>query len=767
MINIVSGISRLVVLLSLQALIACGPNDRSMSKVDKVKNLDTSTTHNQQIDQAAHKETTYVGSKFCAHCHKEETSAWQSSHHAFAMQEANEGSILGDFNQSTFTYEGITSTFYKKKGDYYVNTDGANGELKDFPIAYTFGAVPLQQYLIQSPGGRLQALSIAWDSRSKAEGGQRWFHLYPDEKISHKHSLHWSGINQNWNFMCADCHSTKLQKNYDLNTDSFKTSWSEINVACESCHGSASKHLEWAENKQLKIKNFGFPVELHSVRATNWEMDHESGIAKNKVSKKNQELQTCAQCHSRRTTFFPGAKAGSQFLDHYNPALLLPPLYHIDGQINEEVYVYGSFLQSKMYAAGVTCSNCHEPHSLQLRSSSDGVCSQCHLPEKFAQVDHHLHPVNSSGARCVNCHMPSKNYMQVDSRRDHSFRIPRPDLSDKLNTPNACLSCHQEQTNQWATDVLRRKFGAPDKSHYGEALHAGFFQAIDGEKKLSQLITDSTQPAIARATAVTLLPQYFTRHSAQLLQAIAQGNEPLLSLALAQSLDRVPAQFRPALGIPLLFERERITRSLAANALGSLPLNNYPGPVQKQFYTALKEYTASELFNSDRPESLVNLGELHRQRGNSSQAEVFFRRAIKSAPYYVPAYVNLADLYRVEEREEEAEKLLRQGLNRAESKAAVQHSLGLSLIRQSRHSEAIYFLQQAAEAQETNSRYIYVYAIALHSAKEPLQALSVLEKGLDQFPSSPDILQAIISIHRESGNLEKAKKYEVLLTGNY
>lgn len=739
--------------------------------MSSVRKVDTSSSKFNVKTSLAYetstKPPTYVGSNLCMNCHQKESTAWQSSHHALAMLEASDSSILGNFNQSTFTYEGVTSTFFKKGEIYYVKTDGTDGSLQEFPIAYTFGVEPLQQYLIQTTGGRLQALSIAWDNRTKSEGGQRWFHLYPNEKITHTDSLHWMGINQNWNFMCADCHSTKLQKNYDLKTDTFNTSWSEINVACESCHGPASKHLEWTQNKQQEPENFGFSIKLNQVRTANWEMDLEKGIAKNRATNNHQELQTCAQCHSRRTTFFPGAEAGSQFLDHYNPALLQPPLYHIDGQINEEVYVYGSFLQSKMYAAGVTCSNCHEPHSLQLRSSTDGVCAQCHLPGKFAQTDHHLHPVNSPGAKCINCHMPAKNYMQVDSRRDHSFRVPRPDLSEKLNTPNACTGCHKDKTSQWATVTLRKAFGPPGKSHYGEALYAGLNREIDAESKLSELITDLSQPAIVRATAVTLLPQYLSRHSVHLLQAVAQGDEPLLSLALAQSLDKVPEQLRPALGIPLLFESERVPRSLAANALASLPIDSYPTSIQNQFAQALKEYAASELFNSDRPESLVNLGELHRQRGNIQQAEAFYQRAINKAPYYAPAYINLADFYRAERREENTERLLRKAMIQVEGKAAIQHSLGLSLIRQNRHLEAISLLRQAAEAEETNSHYIYVYAIALNSNKKSAQALKVLEKGLEKYPGSPDILQALISINRESGNLESVKKYEGLLVGNY
>ncbi|QFT55266.1 tetratricopeptide repeat protein [Microbulbifer sp. THAF38] len=766
MINIAGRNSSLIALVSLLLLAGCSRDKDATPVADEPDDSKVSSAVSLQQNHLSIEVPTYSGSTSCSGCHQKESTAWEGSHHAHAMRSASEESVLGNFNNSTFTYRGITTTFYKREGTYYVETEGMEGNLEEFPIAFTFGVAPLQQYLIQFPGGRLQALSIAWDSRPKADGGQRWFHLYPDEIIDHSDSLHWSGNNQNWNFMCADCHSTNLQKNYDLNTDTFQTSWSEMNVACESCHGPASKHLEWAYGQQPNLENFGFSIELQKVNINNWKMNLDSGIASIKAAKTSTEMQICAQCHSRRATFLPGAVPGSQFLDHYNPALLQPPLYHVDGQINEEVYVYGSFLQSKMYAAGVTCSNCHEPHGLQLRSNGDGICAQCHLPGKFAQTEHHLHPVNSPGARCVSCHMPAKNYMLIDSRRDHSFRIPRPDLSDQIKTPNACTNCHKGKSNQWAAEILRDRFGPPERTHFGEALYAGFSGQVDAEGKLSELIIDSQQPTIARATAITLLPQYLSRHSVQLLQSIAQGDQPLLSLALAQSLDRIPEPLRPPLGIPLLYEPERVTRSLAANALAAFSMENYSEPVRQQFSLALREYVASEHFNSDRPESLANLAGLHRQRGNIHQAEAFYRRAIKKAPDYTPAYINLADLYRAEGREKESENTLRKALGRAQGNAAIHHSLGLSLIRQGLHSEAISYLKKAAEAKETDSRYIYVYAIALHSADNPTQALAILEKGFEQFPTSVDILQALISINRESGDLEKAKKYEAFLAGN-
>ncbi|WKT62023.1 tetratricopeptide repeat protein [Microbulbifer thermotolerans] len=653
------------------------------------------------------------------------------------------------------------STFYRENDAYFVRTHGPDGAPRDYRIAYTFGVHPLQQYLIEFPDGKLQAFSIAWDSREKSEGGQRWFHLHPDEPIAYGDELHWSGINYNWNFMCADCHSTGLQKNFNLATQKYNTEWAEIHVGCEACHGPGSRHLNWAQNPDLSLGNKGLSVSYSKRRQAVWTMDTESGIATLKEPVETQrEIETCAQCHARRAASFPGAQAGDPFLDHFNPALLQEDLYHADGQINGEVFVYGSFLQSRMYAAGVTCSNCHNPHSLRLNAEGNGVCTQCHLPAKFDTSEHHFHPAGSTGAQCVNCHMPAKTYMQVDARRDHSFRKPRPDLSDKLGTPNACSGCHRDMPVAWAAEVLKEHFGSPKERHFGEAIYAGRHGLPGAEDQLVALILDTSQPAIARATATSLLTRYLSPASLQLLQTIAQSDEPLLNLGIAQSLESVSPQLRPSLAIPLLYSDHRVIAAMAANSLSGLVTRDYPPAVQNQFNRAMKDYLESETFNADRPESLSNLAALHAQRGNRKQAEAFYRRALTVAPFYTPAYVNLADVYRTEGREREAEILLRQALNKVRARSPVEHALGLSLVRQKRLSDALPHLRRAAEGQPGSPRYIYVYAIALNDSGNPQQAIAVLEQGLKRFPGNREILGGLVALLRSQGNLSLAEQYQ-------
>ncbi|MBN8432060.1 hypothetical protein JF535_14500 [Microbulbifer salipaludis] len=715
----------------------------------------------QQPQADAHPD--YVGAAQCASCHQQAFEDWQKSHHDLAMKTPNAETVVGNFDNSTFDYFGTESTFYQRDDKYFVRTDGPDGKLHDYPIAYTFGVYPLQQYLIEFPGGRLQALSVSWDSRPKEEGGQRWFHLYPDEEIKPDDPLHWTGINQNWNFQCADCHSTNLHKNYDPASQTFSTEWSEINVGCESCHGPGRKHLEWAaqsEQQRASDASRGFDIGFDGRRQGRWAMDAATGIAhlQNDVPTQ-QEIPVCAQCHSRRGTQHPGVRPADDYLDFFHPALLSDGLYHADGQINDEVYVWGSFLQSKMHSAGVTCSNCHNPHSLELRAPGNDVCAQCHLPTKFDTAEHHFHPAGSEGAQCVSCHMPDKVYMQVDARRDHSFRVPRPDLSEKIGSPNACIGCHTDQTNAWAAEVLEKKFGLPD-SHYGETLYAARTGAADAESQLLKLVMDEQQPEIVRATAVSMLPRYLSQTSAQVLQVIAQGDDALLHLGLAQSLDQVPQQVRPALAIPLLYEDERVTASLAASAMAGAPLGQYPQEVRKRYESALADYVATAEFNSDRPESLVNLASLRGREGNLVEAERLLKEAVALAPYFTPGVINLADLYRASGREADSEALLRDALRGALDKAPIQHTLGLGLVRQKRMAEALVMLQAAAHSESATARYIYVYAIALNSQGEPAQAIAELERGLARFPGDRQILSALVSIHHEQGNEAAAQRYQ-------
>ena len=709
----------------------------------------------------------YVGSPGCTECHADEVTAWRGSHHDLAMAEASDDSVLGDFNDVEFTAHGVTSRFFRRDGGFFVHTDGPDGELADYRISYTFGWYPLQQYLIEFPDGRLQALGIAWDSRDKDAGGQRWFHLYPNEAMNHRHPQHWTALDQTWNYQCAECHSTDLKKHYDPTTDRYATTWSEIDVACEACHGPGSAHVDWAraaaEDPAAQVgKDKGLVVDLADRDAAVWTIDAETGKPRRSKPRENHtQIELCARCHSRRGQIWEDYEYGKPLGNTHRLALLDEHLYFPDGQIKDEVYVYGSFIQSKMYAAGVTCSDCHEPHSLRLRADGNAVCATCHMPDRYDTPVHHHHEAGGDAAACTGCHMPQRVYMVNDWRADHSMRVPRPDLSSKLGTPNACNGCHADKTTDWAAAAVAAWY--PDSAHRGqhfaEALHAADVGAADAADRLLAVAANAASPGIVRATAVDRLRGLAQPQHLFTIQRLLRDDDPLLRGASVRFLELTDVRTQVDQGWLSLNDTDRAVRLEAARLLAPLMRQRLPEKFREQLTRAIEEYAQSQYVNADRPESHLNLGLIAAAVGDIPQAEQSYRTVLKLDPTFAPGYVNLADLYRQQQREEEGERILRMGIDAVTEDADLQHALGLLLVRQQRLDDALPYLREAAEQAPAVSRYAYVYALALQGAGDTTQALSVLEAAYQRTPANRDILVALVTVNRDQGDLDRAKGY--------
>ena len=657
------------------------------------------------------------------------------------MQPATAATVLGNFADAQLEYAGTVTRFFRDRDRFMVRTDGPDGDLHDYAIRYTFGAVPLQQYLVELPGGRLQALAIAWDTRPQERGGQRWFHLYPGERVTHDDELHWTRWSQNWNLQCAECHSTHLQKNYDPAGRSYRTTWTEIDVACEACHGPGSRHVAWAEHAprdpDAEAGAQGLALRLDERRGVGWAIDPQTGNARRSTPRRTAtEIELCARCHSRRGVISEDYRYGRPLMDTHLPALLTADLYRADGQIDGEVYEYGSFLQSRMAWAGVTCSDCHDPHSLQLKVPGDGVCLQCHQAAKYDAPRHHFHPAGSSGASCVACHMPAKVYMGVDRRRDHNFRVPRPDLSVRLGTSNTCTGCHTDKSAAWAAAQARAWYGRDPVGYqrYAEALHAARTAAVDAEARLVALLQDAGQPAIARATAAAELARWLSPLSVGALAAATGDADPLVRMGALEALEPLPLEQRWPLVGRLLADSVRAVRILAAGALAGAATANLSAAERADFDRAAAEYVAAQELNSDQPGPLVNLGNFYAARGDAGRAEPAYRAALDLDPDWVPAWVNLADLRRQMRRDAEGEQVLRAGLARQPQAAALHHSLGLLQVREKKMPEALASLKRAADLAPAETRFTYVYAVALHEAGYTREALAVVENTLEHAP---------------------------------
>jgi len=714
----------------------------------------------------------FVGRQACMDCHKKEYNLWQDSHHDLAMQIVNDTTVLGNFNDASFTHFGITSKFYKKEGKYYVYTEGSSGNLEEFEIAYVFGVSPLQQYLVAFPGGKFQVLPLCWDTRPQSAGGQRWFHIYDQEQIKSNDVLFWTRMNQNWNYMCAECHSTNLRKDYDSQTETYHTSYSEIDVSCEACHGPGSDHIAWAKQyekeKRVAVKgNMGLKVRLKDLNDGVWVFnDMEKGSAERTVPVSSDiQIEVCARCHARRSALTDDYIYGEPFLNTHRVPPLEEAFYHHDGQIKEEVYVYGSFLQSKMYQKGVVCSDCHEPHSTKVYIHDNSLCFRCHLQQKFDTKEHHFHKPDDRGGSCMDCHMPETTYMVVDPRRDHSIRIPRPDLSKKIGSPNACNQCHQDKTIQWSIDAMRKWYGAKleNRPHYGIVFHqarSGHPQSIE---QLIQIINDETQPNMVKATALTILGRYSGEPLLEVFQRVLSDKDPLIRMAAVSSLDFLSIEDRFTMARHLLQDPVKSVRLRATYTLSQTPRNVMTNFDVAVLETALSEYVETQIFNADRPSAYVDLGVVQLNRGNQREAEEAYRKAITIEPAYAYSYVNLADLYRQQGRDVEGEKLLREALTYNPGSAEIYHALGLLLTRQKRRAEAIEAFYKATTFAPENVTLRYYYALAIMETGQVAEALDVLEEAHKINVYDTNIIFALVTINRDQKNLNDALKYAKIL----
>ncbi len=728
----------------------------------------------------------FVGHQACRECHETEFRDWRDSDHHRSMNPATEEHVLGDFDDAVFEHFGQRFHFFRRDGAYWVNAPDETGAARDMRIEYTFGHDPLQQYLIAFPGGRYQALQVCWDSRPAEEGGQRWFHLYPDEPVPPEDVLHWTRRHFNWNYMCADCHSTHVDKGFDSETLSYHTTWSEMSVSCEACHGPASEHLAWARAWKAReagaasleeadltrlreyVRSKGFPVSLREpgdeAGEFPWTIDPASGRPHRvRPLSSSVQVESCAPCHSHRLLLEPKWRPGQPYHDSHIPSVLSERLYHHDGQLKEETYVYGSFVQSKMYHAGVRCTDCHHPHTMKLVAPGNALCVRCHQADRYDAPSHHFHPVGSPGASCVECHMPETLYMGVDARRDHSLRVPRPDLAQKLGSPDACSRCHQEQGTEWAAEKFRECWGSgPRNLHYGEILAAARREEPGSAPRLLALATDLSTPGLARAAAVEIAGQWGpSAELSRLLAGRLADPDPSVRREALAALQGYPPGQRLALGRSALEDPVRAVRSEAARVLAAAHAE-FDEATARAFERAAAEFHAQQEAIADRGAGPLGLAAFYADLGDRAQAEAAYQLAQKVEPEFIPARLNYADWLEQLQRLEEAEAEFRGALVAARGDAdrgLCHEALARYLVRRQRYEEGLAELAAAARLLPEQAETQFFYGVALNSLGRFAEALPHLEKAHQLAPRHLEYLTGLATICRDAGRLDLARQY--------
>ena len=650
----------------------------------------------------------FAGSQTCRQCHAEEYNDWKASDHDLAMQKADSLTVLGNFDDVHFSSKGIDYKFYKKEGNYYVHTEDKDGKYKDFQVSYTFGVRPLQQYLVDYEKGRKQCLTVAWDVKH-----QRWFDVQPLDSVHPGEWMHWTGGSMTWNNMCADCHSTDLHKNYNAGTDTYHTTYSEIDVSCEACHGPAKKHVDYythiEENKNRK------PPVMHMNKHEN-----STGL-----------VDACARCHARRSQLTNYFDYTGHFLDHYQPSLISPPEYEYDGQIKDEDYVYASFTQSRMYHEDVSCKDCHNVHSLKLKKQGNALCLQCH-EERYDSSAHHFHTAGSEGAQCINCHMTGRYYMGVDFRRDHSFRIPRPDQSIKYGTPNACTGCHKDKSNQWAEQAIQKHYDSLHRSHFSDDLLQGYFEDY---RHFEPAFANRNFPSISRATA---MEQYFNHSlSPQEIALVIRYLKDPSPLLRNETVKGLTGYASPEIDQAIRSRLQDSIRTVRISAARYFVMNQKPIDTTE---TAYRDFINNLIFNADFASGQHQWGLYYQAKGDLKKAEQAYLKAIKIDNYFNMSRMNLALLYYRQGKVKDAEKTYLDVVKTEPAYSYAYYMLGLLYNEMNQPELSVKYLEQACEKSPKISRAFYNLALQYRRMNRFEKSMKVINKGLAEFPADQDLL---------------------------
>ena len=739
----------------------------------------------------------YIGRISCAECHQAEADKFVDSHHDKAMDLATDTSVLGDFDDQTIEHFGTTSRMFRDGDRFMINTEGSDGQMADFEVKYVFGFTPLQQYMVElepptAAGtdrsgviGRVQVLRVSWDTEN-----QKWFYLSPPdvkEKLAPDDPLHWTGITQNWNTSCAECHSTDLKKNYQVTTNEYHTTYSEIDVSCEACHGPASLHVELANEHSLF-----------------WDRNHGYGLAKLKSVSNVPQVQACAPCHSRRATVKEGYQPGCNFDDYFALQLLTQPIYHADGQIRDEDYVYGSFLQSKMYHNGIRCTDCHDPHSAKLIHTGNQVCTSCHQHAggKYDSENHHHHKMGTEGAACVNCHMATTHYMELDGRRDHSFRVPNPSLSVETGTPNACTACHLEfestlpastetaglkqyldhiiaaengdQAIQRNLDTINSSMAAACEKWYPENQSAPkskyYRQLAEGQHEgaadvLKEVADDKRNPIVVRASAVEAMVGLNVE--VDIILESLQSSDVLVKIAginLAQERLLNLASNRPGKKFKQMFAgvAEKLSDTStrvsgqAAWVISLLPASlgqDVLSSDDKQLYSkSLQNYQKDLNSNRDRASAHMMMGGLFERQGETDKAIRAYRNAMSVQPDMVGTRANLAVLL-----EQQAQQLMgdRQTPDAAQrTQRLISQAKELRVVEHQNLGRDV----ERAKGLRNTEGLNYRYGMSSYLQGDLETAEQQLELALEKSPDNETYLLGLATFYFQMKKLEEAQR---------
>jgi len=685
----------------------------------------------------------------CKPCHLTQFEDWKSSQHAHANRLVSPLLDGPAFNPTRSFKEGLLATEVSEtRNRLIVRQTGPEEGVSFHRAVAVIGVEPLVQYLTPFPRGRLQVVNPAYDPKKRD-----WFDIYKGEPRQAHEWGFWKNQGMNWNSQCAYCHTTGFEKNYDSATDSYASTWKAMGLSCAQCHGPLDGH---AANPKA-------PVRLTP----------------------RQTMASCASCHSRREELTGKFHPGESFDDHFR--LTLPDLgnvYHADGQVWDEDFEYASFLLSKMGHAGITCLDCHNPHSgkLKLPVENNALCLSCHSPpgQRGAvpipdAVAHSHHKPGSAGNRCVDCHMPQTTYMARDPRRDHGFTIPDPQLTKELGLPNSCNRCHADQSTDWALHWTQEWYGNKmERPSRGRARLIGRARTGDPTVTRPLIALYKTEPNAAwRASLVSMLDGRERDPAVQdFLAEAASDPSPLVRSAAVRNLERTkPEILRKATSDP--------SRNVRLGASWQLLMNRQPIPPARRseiedyvsnssdqaagaFYHARLAAMENRLPEMERwvgiaaardPSSgmFQQAGQLLYQADQLPKAKTYFDKALAADPNNADTLYPLALLEAELGNAKRSLELLRKTVSLSPDFGRAWYNLGLAEASYGDLNASAAALEKAVALSPENPDPAYALATIYLRMKNPAKALESAKRALSLSPGHPEALKLLRQLNPPQG----------------
>jgi len=646
----------------------------------------------------------YIGSNNCGSCHKDAYQQWRQSLHIRMTKPIAEATVVGDFSgAATLDDHGRAFAFGTADGTPFMRIAFGTAKPETFRVDYTLGAKRYQGYLSTMADGRIYVLPAFWHIESRR--WVDWKEITPIPEGAHD-------LRQIWNTNCFNCHGTNIAQGFDVAAKRYKSTWTEMGIGCEACHGPGKPHVElmeaWEKNPESKP--------AYDTSAKNRELSGLLKIFSPRTATPRQTYDTCAYCHGNKQNVFLGFRAGDHYDDYALPFLISEPLpendyqgeFWPDGRPNRFNRPQALTMSGCFKAGQAVCTSCHlshgsrNPFSLKVNitqgRSGDLLCVQCHsgasgassasgarlLPVSQGVRDpiapwsneaieqHTFHKADSAGSRCISCHMSDVNWRLLIRRRDHTFQAPVPETTAAFGVPNACTTCHDDRTPEWAARQMDQWWGDGSRRQASTSLADTMYRAGSGDARalpgLARLAVDRSQGLLVRASAVEFMqqlalgtagtgnsdaqsqtsfgrgaagggkrqrmpPAALTPEQVNALIGAASDPEPIVRAQAVNAL--LAAGTRDRIVPPIvarLNDSSRIVRARAAEALLALGISSLPGAIGQQLARAQDEYAQSL---QDFPDAATNhsaLGWLDAERNRTAEASAALDRAMSLDP---------------------------------------------------------------------------------------------------------------------------------------